>query len=323
MDGGQRAFKFEQLIHGSTFITFCDFVTDLTKIFDSNESNNKLQINNIVIIIKSNVKKGNQKFIRNPANYPDYLKEPKKFGTQKREVKLTDFHSQKVHTPDSALKNDKSTYDTDMINYNLKPIQRKGPNQKYGNRTNSTETDSNYKHSISLNKYHGCMENNSNLHFNPLQNNLVNNNVTVLVGNRSKRQVFDFELPEDVKLFAGFVFISSPHRHRSSKWYVSLKEYPYHLWPPYITAGAYILSKDALLDMYYTSLYTKHFQFDDIFLGLVAKKANIEPFHCEEFHFYKKDYTKFNYKYVITSHGYSDPNELLRIWNEQKALGNA
>ncbi|XP_015604862.1 beta-1,3-galactosyltransferase brn [Cephus cinctus] len=140
---------------------------------------------------------------------------------------------------------------------------------------------------------------------------------------RTKRQVFDLELPEDVRLFAGFVFVSSPHRHRSSKWYVSLKEYPYHLWPPYVTAGAYVLSKEALLDMYYTSLYTKHFRFDDIFLGLVAKKAEIEPFHCEEFHFYKKDYTKYNYKYVISSHGYGDPQELLDIWNEQKALGNA
>ncbi|KZC05132.1 Beta-1,3-galactosyltransferase brn [Dufourea novaeangliae] len=140
---------------------------------------------------------------------------------------------------------------------------------------------------------------------------------------RRKRQIFDLELPEDVRLYAGFVFVSSPHRHKSSKWYVSLSEYPYHLWPPYVTAGAYILSKEALLDMYYTSFYTKYFKFDDIYIGLIAKKADIEPFHCEEFHFYKKDYTKFNYKYVITSHGYGNPSELLNAWNEQKALGNA
>ncbi|XP_048508379.1 beta-1,3-galactosyltransferase brn [Athalia rosae] len=144
-----------------------------------------------------------------------------------------------------------------------------------------------------------------------------------LPNTRVKRQIFDFELPEDVRLFAGFVFTSSPHRHKSSKWYVSLDEYPYHLWPPYITAGAYILSKEALLDMYYTSFYTKHFRFDDIYLGLVAKKADIEPFHCDDFYFYKKDYTKFNYKYVIASHGYGDPNELIRVWNEQKAMGYA
>ncbi|XP_011504271.1 PREDICTED: beta-1,3-galactosyltransferase brn isoform X2 [Ceratosolen solmsi marchali] len=141
--------------------------------------------------------------------------------------------------------------------------------------------------------------------------------------NVKKRQVFDFELPDDVRLFAGFVFNSSPHRYKSSKWYVSLKEYPYNMWPPYITAGVYILSKEALMDMYYASMYTKYFRFDDIFLGIAARKVDIEPFHCDEFHFYKKDYTKYNYKYVISSHGYSNPDELLAVWNEQKAMGNA
>ncbi|KAJ8892858.1 hypothetical protein PR048_005439 [Dryococelus australis] len=56
----------------------------------------------------------------------------------------------------------------------------------------------------------------------------------------------DFELPDDVKLFSGFVFVSAPHRHRSSKWFVTLSEYPFHMWPPYVTAGAYVLSHDAL-----------------------------------------------------------------------------
>ena len=26
------------------------------------------------------------------------------------------------------------------------------------------------------------------------------------------------------------------------------------------------------------------FRFDDIWLGLIARKANVEPFHCPEFH---------------------------------------
>nr|CAD7574009.1 unnamed protein product [Timema californicum] len=128
---------------------------------------------------------------------------------------------------------------------------------------------------------------------------------------------------DDVKLFAGFVFVSAPHRHRSSKWYVRLSEYPYHMWPPYVTAGAYILSHDALVDMYYGSLYTQHFRFDDIYLGLVAKKVDLEPFHCPEFYFYKKEYNVYSYRYVIASHGFSDPDELLRIWNEQRSAGNA
>ena len=57
--------------------------------------------------------------------------------------------------------------------------------------------------------------------------------------------------------------------------------------------------------------------------GLIAKKIDIEPFHCEEFHFYHKPYSIQGYKYVIGSHGFSDPNVLEKIWNKQKEIGNA
>nr|CAD7402755.1 unnamed protein product [Timema cristinae] len=34
-------------------------------------------------------------------------------------------------------------------------------------------------------------------------------------------------------------------------------------------------------------------------------------------------YNVYSYRYVIASHGFSDPDELLRIWNEQRSAGNA
>lgn len=78
---------------------------------------------------------------------------------------------------------------------------------------------------------------------------------------RTKRQLMtEMELPPNVKLFSGFVFRSAPHRHRSSKWYVSLEEYPWDMWPTYVTAGAFLLSHEALFEMYYVSMYTKHFR---------------------------------------------------------------
>jgi len=147
--------------------------------------------------------------------------------------------------------------------------------------------------------------------------------MSVQSGGLKLQQFLDFELPDDVRLFAGYVFVSAPHRHRSSKWYIPLSEYPYHMWPPYVTAGAYVLSREALFDMYYTSLYTQHFRFDDIYLGLVAQKAKIEPYHCTQFHYYKKEYNVFSYRHVVASHGYDEPHELLKVWNEQKSAGNA
>lgn len=140
---------------------------------------------------------------------------------------------------------------------------------------------------------------------------------------RKLNDIFDYELPADVRLYSGYVFSSSPLRHRISKWYVSLEEYPYDRWPPYVTAGAYILSKEALIDMYYTSYYTKHFRFDDVYVGILAYKAKIEPFHSEYFHFYKQKYNKVSYEFTVASHGYNDPEELKTVWSEQKSLGNA
>jgi len=141
---------------------------------------------------------------------------------------------------------------------------------------------------------------------------------------RKPNQLVNFDLPSDAKLFTGYVFSRSrPFRHWWSKWFVDLHEYPFDFWPPYVTAGAYILSRDALVEMYYTSYYTRIFRFDDIWLGLIAKKADIEPFHCGQFYFYPPQYTVQGYKYVVASHGFSDPEHMNKIWAQQKEAGHA
>lgn len=151
----------------------------------------------------------------------------------------------------------------------------------------------------------------------------IGTDVTARKG-RSLQQLVDFDVPQDIRLFAGYVFPNSrPHRHRLSKWFIPLDEYPYNRWPPYVTAGAYVLSRNALIDMYYTSYFTKLFRFDDIWMGLIAKKADLDPFHAPEFHFYRKQYSVRGYKYVVASHGFGDTKELFRVWNQQKEAGNA
>lgn len=124
-------------------------------------------------------------------------------------------------------------------------------------------------------------------------------------------------------LFAGYVFFSAPHRHKISKWFITLDEYPFHMFPPYVTAGAFVLSSKALQKFYYTSKYTKHFRFDDVYLGIVAAKAGVTPLHNDNFYFWKKPYSPHNYRYVIASHGYDDTDELVNTWTEQRSLGYA
>lgn len=65
-------------------------------------------------------------------------------------------------------------------------------------------------------------------------------------------------------------------------------------------------------------------RFDDIFLGIVAMKAGIEPLHSEEFYFHKAPYLgPQSYKYVLATHGYDEPTELTKVWNEIRASGYA
>ncbi|KAH9628455.1 hypothetical protein HF086_005908 [Spodoptera exigua] len=120
-------------------------------------------------------------------------------------------------------------------------------------------------------------------------------------------------------LFTGYVFRSAPQRFRFSKWRVSLEEYRWDRWPDYVTAGAYVVSNKAMRVMYIGSLFVKHFRFDDIYLGIVAKKVGITPEHCPHFYFYKKEFSRDAYENVIASHGYHDHDELIRVWYEMNS----
>ncbi|KAH8289546.1 hypothetical protein KR054_007132 [Drosophila jambulina] len=125
-------------------------------------------------------------------------------------------------------------------------------------------------------------------------------------------------------LFAGHVFQTAPLRHKFSKWYVSLEEYPFDRWPPYVTAGAFVLSRQALLRLYATSVHIPLFRFDDVYLGIVALKAAIPLQHCEDFRFYRLHYKgPDSYSAVIASHEFGDPAEMEKVWNECRSANYA
>lgn len=253
------------------------------------------------------------RFTRNPVNYPEYLIEADE-ALQKlaRRLSQTDFLTENITQNDHVDVNE------------IKNLVEK----------HSVHTIENKQHLNVIKKYLSKVKSKDmGKNRNAEQVNL--------------RKLLDMELPDDVKLFSGYVFSSSPLRHKASKWYVSLEEYPWDKWPTYVTAGAFILSQEALFKMYFISMYTKHFRyvnialkrnvkkrstlnfyfmfrFDDIYLGIVALKANIEPLHSEEFYFQKAVYAGTqSYRYVIASHGYDDPVEMVKIWTKLKAAGHA
>lgn len=123
----------------------------------------------------------------------------------------------------------------------------------------------------------------------------------------------NFQIIKSFNFYLYFFFLVT-------KWFVELEEYPYDYFPPYITAGAIVLSKTALLDIYFASYYVSHFRFDDVYVAICAKKMNITPLNSEYFRFWttEDDSPEEN---LIASHGFSNPARLLRFWNSQKSHG--
>lgn len=129
---------------------------------------------------------------------------------------------------------------------------------------------------------------------------------------------------EKNELFSGFVMQTTPHRHKFSRWYVSLREYPFDLWPPYITAGAFVLNRNALFKLFNAGRHLKRFRFDDIFLGIAAIKANLTLKHCRMFYFNRPKFEgPASYQYIVASHGFQNSKELETIWNECRSAGFA
>lgn len=172
------------------------------------------------------------RFLRNPLHYPDYIEEAdeiirqlaRKLTEQNNVPNITDVHQ--IREIESILEKQAAT----------------GHNS----------VDSRRYMAVIQSKYE------------ELKTTIEKGNLSLkgreAGGDSKQRKLLAKELALDVKLFSGFVINSSPHRHKTSKWHISLEEYPYDRWPTYISAGSYIMSREALIQMYYTSWFTKTFR---------------------------------------------------------------
>jgi len=135
-------------------------------------------------------------------------------------------------------------------------------------------------------------------------------------------QEYQPEVMYDGRLYAGWVYPHSwPQRSIFSKWSITLEDYPYERYPPYITGGAFLMNNRTVSDVYYASLYTKRFAFDDVYLGILAWKMGIRLIHNDEM-VCNREEPKENPK-LIASHGFKDPEEMAKVWFEEKRKGRA
>ena len=84
-----------------------------------------------------------------------------------------------------------------------------------------------------------------------------------------------------------------------------------------------MISMKTLRTLYIASQFVKPFRFDDVYLGILAKKCGIDLYHCERFWRSRKDKTIDDLNYTIASHDFQDTKELENVWLRQKENGHA
>ncbi|XP_033760947.1 uncharacterized protein LOC117342795 [Pecten maximus] len=79
-------------------------------------------------------------------------------------------------------------------------------------------------------------------------------------------------------IYSGSLAVNArPYRNRGERWYVTVSQYPFDVFPPYIGGGAYVVSADVAKKFHMAFPHVKYLNFDDVYLGIVAKKININP----------------------------------------------
>ncbi|XP_069140381.1 beta-1,3-galactosyltransferase 5-like [Argopecten irradians] len=112
-----------------------------------------------------------------------------------------------------------------------------------------------------------------------------------------------------------------PVRNMRNKWFISKRDFPYPAYPDFISAGAIVMSMDFVVDVHIASQYTKHFTFDDVFVGIVAYKLKVRPINCNLFSMFKVWFTADRFWKTIVSHEYT-AKELLQAWKCHILIGN-
>ncbi|OWF37371.1 beta-1,3-galactosyltransferase brn-like [Mizuhopecten yessoensis] len=116
-------------------------------------------------------------------------------------------------------------------------------------------------------------------------------------------------------LFAGYVFDDIPQRGPTQKWYMPFEDYPFDKYPPFISAGALMLSMEFVKKLQIAIPFTKQFKFDDIFLAIIAYKLDVKPINLAGFHITKRvSLEDEQFDSAKASHFYANTNDLRMAW---------
>lgn len=122
-------------------------------------------------------------------------------------------------------------------------------------------------------------------------------------------------------MFIGSVLAGSPRiLDWWSKYYVPMKLFPHKEYPPYVSGGGYIMSKEISDKLFEATLRHRIFPIDDAFVGVLLKDIGKVPTNNPKFrswgaHKGEEISPCYWHEKVITFHR-KLPNELISTWKD-------
>lgn len=105
------------------------------------------------------------------------------------------------------------------------------------------------------------------------------------------------------KIFGRLAKKWKPIRNSSSKYYVSVSQYPQTFFPDFTTGPAYLVTRDAVHDMYTSALNATYLKLEDVFMtGVVAQNTSVKRVHVNEFYNKRIPYNVCNIRKAISIH---------------------
>ncbi|NXO12758.1 B3GL1 acetylgalactosaminyltransferase, partial [Oriolus oriolus] len=130
------------------------------------------------------------------------------------------------------------------------------------------------------------------------------------------------QLNSSENVFTGYPFLDNfAYRGFDRKRYISYKEYPFKLYPPYCSGLGYILDGKLALRTYELMSHVRPLKFEDIYVGICLNilKVNVTvPKDAEQFFLYKIKFDTCKYRHLIAVHDLT-PSELIQFWQDLSA----
>lgn len=116
---------------------------------------------------------------------------------------------------------------------------------------------------------------------------------------------------------------STPYRDHGTKWFVSWKDYPFDIYPPYLGGFFILTSQDVTWYLSASIPYVKPIPIDDAYIGIVAAKLGITLRSCPGLVRHMPGFAShaavdINFKSILGFHLISSPESLLATWNLYK-----